>query len=110
VVGPSIGVLDGGQHAAKGKGRFGRFWEFSPICFNGALSIVRLVCEKLTMFPYGQDIRNIFSLAFDDIVTFKIEVGIYEKYAKCNSHYMQKILPHCMLQRDDVLAMTRVAN
>jgi len=36
VVGPIIGVLDGGQYAARGKG----VWEVLgvfPICFNGAL-------------------------------------------------------------------------
>jgi len=46
----------------------------------------------------------------DDIVRLKNEVGVHEKYAKCNSRYIQKISPHSMLQWDDVMAMVRVAN
>ena len=42
---------------------------------------IRLVCEKLTIFPYGQDIlETSFYWLSDDIVRFKIEVGVEEKF------------------------------
>jgi len=49
---PDIGVLDG-VHVE------GKFWGFIPIGLNGVLSVfikqkcIRLVREKLTIFPYG---------------------------------------------------------
>jgi len=47
-VGPVIGVLDG-VHVPKGSGLFGFF--FSPIGLNSVQKCIRLVCEKLTIFP-----------------------------------------------------------
>jgi len=69
VVSPGIGVLDGGRRAARRSEwrSFGRFRVvFSPISLNGALlsRTIRLVCEKFTLFPYGEYIvGNVLSLA-----------------------------------------------
>jgi len=39
--------------------------------------------EKLTVFPYGQDILgNVVFWLSDDIVRFKVEVGVKEKCTK----------------------------
>jgi len=70
-VGPGIRVLDG-VHVLQGKGLF---WGFFGICVPIGLNeqndvlfaekCIRLVCEKLTVFPYGQDIvGNAVLLAF----------------------------------------------
>jgi len=51
---------------------------------------IRLVCEKLTLFPYGQDIvGNIFYRLSDDIVRFEVEVQVSEKCRKCNTYITQ---------------------
>jgi len=51
---------------------------------------IRLVREKLTVFPYGQYVaRNACSLAFRRN-RFEIEIGVYEKFAKYSSGFMQK--------------------
>ena len=70
-VGPGIDVLDG-VHVLKGKGLFlGFFGICAPIGLNGQNDVlftqkcIRLVCEKLTTFPYGQDVvRNIVFFGF----------------------------------------------
>jgi len=57
----------------------------SPIGLNGwnAEKCIRLMHEKLIIFPYGQYIvRNVVLLASDDIVRFKIEIGVEEKCTK----------------------------
>jgi len=57
VVGPGAGVSDGSRRATRGMRGFGRFpGVFSLICLNGTLlsTCIRLVCEKLTIFPYVQ--------------------------------------------------------
>ena len=74
----------------KGKGLFlGFFGICAPIGLKGqndvlfAQKCIRLVCEKLTTYPYGQDIAgNIVFWLPDDIVTFKIEMGVKEKCTK----------------------------
>jgi len=44
---------------------------------------IRLVCEKLAVFPYGQDIiGNVYSLAFWRCNQLQDRSGVYEKYAK----------------------------
>jgi len=73
-LGSGIHVLDGGPRASRGRGCFGPFGIFGicvPICLNGqndvmsANKCIQLVCEKLTAFPYGQDIiENVVLLAF----------------------------------------------
>jgi len=69
-VGPGIGVLDGGPHASRGRGYF---WDFSafvpPFVRMGRMTYCLprnvFVCEKLTIFPYRQDIvGNVVLLAF----------------------------------------------
>jgi len=66
-------------------------WALSPIGLNGrndvlfAEKCIWLVSEKLTLFPYGQDIvGNVVLLAFwwYTVVRFKIEVGVSEKCTK----------------------------
>jgi len=74
----------------KKKGLFlGFFGICAPIRLNGqndvlfAEKCIRLMCEKLTTFPYGQDIvGNIVFGLLDNIVTFKIEMGVKEKCTK----------------------------
>ena len=50
---------------------------------------IRLVCEKLRIFPYGQYIVGIHvSLAFSRYSRFtKIEVGVEEKCTKMKHHF-----------------------
>ena len=70
-MGPGIDALDG-VHVPQWKGLFLEFLGIcAPIRLNGqndvlfAEKCIRLVCEKLTVFPYGQDIiGNVVSLAF----------------------------------------------
>ena len=59
-VGPGIHKLDGSPRASRGRGCFWHgFWHFSaflPHYFqwrNDVLIADRLVCEKLTIFPYA---------------------------------------------------------
>jgi len=57
----------------------------SPIGLNGrndVLYCVRLVHEKLRIFPYRHYIDGMFHWLSDDIVRFKIEVGVDEKCTK----------------------------
>jgi len=72
MVGPAIDVLDGGPRASRGRGCF---WDFfrhlCPIGLNGQNDVlivrkcIRIVCEMLTVFAYGQYILGILvSLAF----------------------------------------------
>jgi len=71
-VGPGIHVLNGSPHATRGRGCFWHgFWHFlalSPYCFqwgNDVLIADRLLCEKLTIFPYEDYIVEFFvELAF----------------------------------------------
>jgi len=77
-VGPGIHVLDGRPRASRRRGCLAWFLVFFGICarirLNGrndaliAEKCIRLVCEKLTVFPYGQY-----------IVEFKIKVGVEDK-------------------------------
>jgi len=64
VVGPSVW----GSSNARGKGVSGGFAEFFSHSFQWCIvkqNCTRLVCEKSTIFPYGQDIvENVFSSAF----------------------------------------------
>jgi len=61
-VGPCIDVLDGDPRDPRGRGCFENFSHLRPIGLNGqsdvffAQKCIRLVREKLTVFPYGQDI------------------------------------------------------
>jgi len=76
--------MEWGFTCLKGRGLFlGFFGICAPIRLNGqndvsfAQKCIRLVCEKLTIFPYGQDIfGNSFYWLSDDLVGFKIEVGV----------------------------------
>ena len=52
-----------------------------------AKTCVRLVCEKLTIIPYGL-LETSFYWLSGDIVRFKIEVG-FRNVQKCNSHITQ---------------------
>ena len=64
--GPGIHVLDGSPRASKGRGCYFLAWFLAffgicaRICLNGrndvliAEKYIRLVCEKLTVFPYRQ--------------------------------------------------------
>ena len=70
--GIGINVLDG-VHMPEGKGLFLGFffWHLRPHSLNGqnevlfAEKCIRLVCEKLTIFLYRQDIvGNVILLAF----------------------------------------------
>jgi len=70
-VGPGIDVLDGGPRASRGRGCFWHFRHLHPHSFESAEwrivcpDCIWLVCEKLTIFPYGQYIIGIYvSLAF----------------------------------------------
>jgi len=75
---PGIGILDGST-CCKGKGGVsGGFVEFFPHWFEWhTVKCIRLVCEKLTIFPYGQYIiGNVFSLASDDITTSLVGTNI----------------------------------
>jgi len=69
--GPSIHVLDGSPRASRGRGCFWHgfchFSAFAPHSFqrgNDILIADRLVCEKLTIFPYA-----------DYIVEFCVELA-----------------------------------
>jgi len=60
-VGQGIHVLDGSPRASRGRGCFWHgFWhfsEFAPYSFQWGSDVLiddRLVCEKLTIFPYEQ--------------------------------------------------------
>ena len=64
-VGPGIDVLDSGPRASRGAVS-GIFRHLHPIGLNGqndvffAEKCIQLMCEKLTIFPYGQNIvRNV---------------------------------------------------
>ena len=70
-VGPGIHVLDGSPRASRGRGCFWHdFWHFSafsPYFFQWGNDILindRVVCEKLTIFPYA-----------DYIVEFCVELA-----------------------------------
>jgi len=55
-VGPGIHALDGSPRASRGRGCFWHFPEFVPYSFqwgNDVLMDDRLMCEKLTPFPYA---------------------------------------------------------
>ena len=55
-----------------------------------AENCIRLVCEKLTIFPYGQDIvGNVVYWLSGDIVRFKIGVRFRTNVRKCNSYITQ---------------------
>ena len=54
----------------------GSFRNFVPIVLNA-----EMVCEKMSIFPYADYILNSVSNCFSyDIVGFKIEVGVKEKF------------------------------
>ena len=64
-----MGVLDGGRGAARGKWRVQEvLGSFLPLLFKWCIvkqKCIRLVCEKLIIFPHGQYmVGNVFSLAF----------------------------------------------
>ena len=68
-VDPGIHVLDGSPRASRGRGCFWHgFWHFRKFgsMRNGVLIMVlidfRLVCEKLTIFPYVEYIVEFLSL------------------------------------------------
>ena len=74
-------VLDG-VHVPQGEGAVSGIFGFAPHSFVRR-EVYLNVCEKLTVFPYGQDIvGNVVFWLSDDIVRFKIDVGIYEKFVK----------------------------
>ena len=55
--GPGIHVLDGSPHASRGRGCYWRgFWHFSAFSIVLYFTMIddRLVCEKLTIFPYAE--------------------------------------------------------
>jgi len=75
-----VGVLDGST-SLKGKEGLG----FYRPLFKWRFSELRLVCEKLTIFPYGQYTNAnglVIYCGFKNLLCYKIEVGIYEKSAK----------------------------
>ena len=50
-------------------------------CRNGVLIDYRLVCEKLTIFPYAEcTVEFCATVAFYDIVRFKIELWVEAKF------------------------------
>jgi len=61
---------------------------FRPILYNGDTDILidsRLVCEKLAVFPHTRIPLNSVSNSLSyDIVRFKIEVGVEEKFMSKN--------------------------
>jgi len=55
-------ILDGGTHPLRGRGGIGgRFVHWFKWCFRVHFCI-RLVCEKFTIFPFGQYIVGNFCL------------------------------------------------
>jgi len=86
-MGSGIRVLDGGRDHPRGRVVFRVLW--SIIGLNGFLFCVGkgetylLVCEKFTIFPYGQCIDGIvIKCVLKNVLCYEIEVGIYEKFAK----------------------------
>jgi len=87
-VGGGMGVLDG-VHVTQGEGAvLGFFGICACIGLKGqndvfiAQKCIRLVLEKLTVFPYGQGIVGIYvSLAFRRY-SQDIDVGVCAKFAK----------------------------
>jgi len=71
-VGLGMGVLTfGGDHR---RGRGSLEW---ILCRNGVLIDDRLVCEKLTIFPYADyTVEFCVNYLSYDIVRYKIEVGL----------------------------------
>jgi len=63
-VGGGMGVLDGGPRDPSRRGCFGIFRHLRPIGLNGQNDVffgkkcIRLVREKLTVFPYGLRTRH----------------------------------------------------
>jgi len=86
-VGPGIHVLDGSPRASRGRGCFWHgFWHLAKIRsidfdrWHDTEKCIRLMCEKLTVFSYARYTIE-FCVKFPyDIVRFKIEVGIEEKF------------------------------
>ena len=73
--------------SCKGKGRF---WGFLfPIFTKGnaigspTVKCFRFIYKNLTTFPFGKPILGkLDSLAFGDLFSFKVKVGVNEKLAK----------------------------
>ena len=57
-----------------------RLCALSPIGLNGRTYCK--IAEKLRIFPYRQSLETSFYWLSDDIVRFKIEVGVEEKCTK----------------------------
>jgi len=58
-------------------------WEFWCRFASPAGNRIRFVCENLIRFPFGQYIvGNVVCWLSEGIVSFEIEVGVYEKFAK----------------------------
>jgi len=84
-------------------------WALSPIGLNGrndvlfAEKCIRLVCEKLTLFPYGQDIvGNVVLLAFWWYTCSQVQgrsVGFREMYKNVTLISRKMELPQHAVQR-----------
>jgi len=92
-VGSGIGALDEGP-LPKGKGRF---WEFFfRIGLNGVFECIfkqkciRLVHEKLTIFPYQHFINGIVTYSSFLKYTLLRELAFTSNLLKCNSDFMKK--------------------
>ena len=75
-------VLDGGPRAPGGRGGYGCFALVGMAYFKQ--KDIRLVSEKLTIFPRTDNTSLETSIHWpsEEIFRFEIEVGVYEKFAK----------------------------
>ena len=111
-------------HVPQGKGLFlAWFLVFFGICarirLNGrndvliAEKYIRIVCEKLTVFPYRQYrllLNSMYDWVFDDIIRFKIEVWVEEKimYRNVTLNTRKMAMPAASLRRNDAIIMTYI--
>jgi len=51
---------------------------------------IQLLCEKLTVFLYGQYIVGNVCWLSENVVNFEIKVWVYENLQKCNSDFTKK--------------------
>jgi len=88
-VGPGIDVLDGGPRASRERAVSGIFSAFAPpICLNGRNDV--LFGENISIrvgkvdniFVRTTSLKSMFHWLSDDIVRFKIKVGVEEKCTK----------------------------
>ena len=73
-VGPGIDIRNGGPRGSRGSGGF-----WGCLAPNFQEKCIRLVREKLRIFPYAQYIIGVYiSLAFKYVLKFEADVWVYE--------------------------------